>query len=169
MIGSSLRPAVVLVGGVCAAPLVVAQEAAEVAERSWVNDMHPAFMLAFPVSGMLFVLCIIGIALLHDRSMQRERLAAVERLVTAGHTVPRELITGEKPPLMLPEERRRDIRRGIAQLCWAIGIALFFYFTSGQLRAAAWGLLFLLPSLGNFFKAWLTAREIARGTTGDAR
>jgi hypothetical protein len=31
---------------------------------------------------------------------------------------------------------------------------------------AAWGFLFLLPSLGNFAKAWLTAREIARGGNG---
>jgi hypothetical protein len=33
-------------------------------------------------------------------------------------------------------------------------------------RAAAWGLLLIVPGIGNFLKAWLTAREIARGPSG---
>jgi hypothetical protein len=84
--------------------------------------------------------------------------------------VPRELLVHEPQPLTLPEERRRDIRRGIALLCWGIGVAVVFYLVSrDNSRAAAWGLLLIVPALGNFVKAWLTAREIARGPSSGAR
>ena len=79
-------------------------------------------------------------------------------------------MTGQPAPIPLAEERRRDIRRGITLLCWAIAVALVFYIlSSGNLRAAAWGLLWLVPALGNFLKAWLTAREIARGAADGTR
>src|SRR5262245_55025022 len=176
MIGPTLRTAL-LVACLGTAPLAVAQvpeqplqptEETELlpVERRAVDDMHPVEMIVFPALGMVFVLGIVVVALLHDRRMQRDRLSAVERLVTAGHTVPRELFTGEKPPLPLPEERRRDIRRGITLLCWAIAVALIPIIGSGgEWRYGVWGLLFLLPSLGSFFKAWLTAREIERGAS----
>jgi hypothetical protein len=104
--------------------------------------------------------------LFHNRNRDRQRLAAVERLVAGGHPVPRELITGQKPALPLPEERRRDIRHGIALLSVAIAVMLIPVLASGgEWRYGVWGLLFLLPSLGSFFNAWLTAREIARGAS----
>jgi len=43
------------------------------------------------------------------------------------------------------------------------------YATGGMPRAAAWGLLLIVPGIGNFVKAWLTAREIARGPSGGER
>ena len=41
--------------------------------------------------------------------------------------------------------------------------------SAGNPRAAAWGLLLIVPGLGNFVKAWLTAREIARGSADGQR
>jgi hypothetical protein len=109
------------------------------------------------------VLGVVGISLYHDRVKRRERLALAEKLVTAGQPVPPELLVGETPPLPLAEERRRDVRRGITLLAWAIAVALIPIIGSGgEWRYGIWGLLFLLPSLGSFLKAHLTAREIAR-------
>jgi hypothetical protein len=116
--------------------------------------------------GMLMVLGIVALGVFNENRKNRDKLAVIERLVTGGQPVPRELITGEKPPLPLPEERRRDVRRGITLLCWAIAVAAIPVIGSGgEWRYGVWGLLFLLPSLGSFFKAWLTAREIARGAS----
>jgi hypothetical protein len=115
--------------------------------------------------GMLFVLGIIAISFFADSRRTRDRLAVIERLVADGKPVPRELMVNEPRSLTLPEERRREIRRGVAFLCWGIGISVVFYIVSGGvLRAAAWGLLLIVPGLGNFLKAWLTARDIARGS-----
>ncbi|HJR69077.1 MAG TPA: DUF6249 domain-containing protein, partial [Gammaproteobacteria bacterium] len=112
------------------------------------------------------VLGIVAIALLNENRKNRDKMALIERLVTGGQPVPRELLTGEAPQLPLPQERRRDLRRGITLLCWAIAVTLIPVIGSGgEWRYGVWGLLFLLPSLGSFFKAWLTAREIARGTS----
>jgi hypothetical protein len=120
--------------------------------------------------GMLFVLGIIAITFFTDSRRTREKLALVERLIANGQPVPRELMVNEPPKLTLPEERRRDIRRAIAFICWGIGVAVVFYIVSGGLpRAAAWGLLLIVPGLGNFLKASLTARDIARGASDGSR
>jgi hypothetical protein len=158
MIRSTLRRVAVLGAGLCAAPLALAQEAA----------MTPPFGFIGVLGGMgmLMVLGIVALGVFNENRKNRDKLAVIERLVTGGQPVPRELITGEKPPLPLPEERRRDVRRGITLLCWAIAVAAIPVIGSGgEWRYGVWGLLFLLPSLGSFFKAWLTAREIARGAS----
>jgi hypothetical protein len=153
----------VLVAALGAAPLALAQEAATQAP-------HMAFVGMLAGFGMMFVLAIVAVVLHFEQRKRRERLALVEKLVTAGHSVPPELMMDGPLRLTLPEERRRDLRRGIGLLCWAIGIGLVFYLASGgQPRAAGWGLLLLLPALGNFVKAWLTAREIARGSADTSR
>jgi hypothetical protein len=117
----------------------------------------------------MFVLAVVAVSLYHDRAKRRERLALAEKLVAAGQPVPPELLVGENPPLPLAEERRRDVRRGITLLAWAIAVALIPIIGSGgEWRYGVWGLLFLLPSLGSFLKAHLTAREIARRGSADS-
>ena len=129
-----------------------------------------SFIATMAGLSMAFVLGILTIIFVTANRKQRDRLALVEKLVTDGKPVPRELVAMEPAPLTLPEERRRDVRRGVTLLCWAIAIAVVFYIVSGGLpRAAAWGLLFLVPGLGNFLKAWLTARELARGSADGSR
>ena len=157
MNGSTVRRSAVLLAGLCAAPLALAQEAVVQGE---LHDLGAPwqFIATMGGLGMLFVVGILTVIFTTANRKQRDRLATVERLVSAGQPVPRDLLT-EQPILTLPEERRRDIRRGITLLCWAAGIAVVFYIVSGGLpRAAAWGLLFLVLGLGSFLKAWLTAR-----------
>jgi hypothetical protein len=165
MYRSMSRPLAVLFTGLCAAPLALAQEAAEQAQP-W------GFITAVTLGALVIPIAIVAIVNISEYRQTRERLAAVERLATAGHTVPRELMVNEPRRLTLPEERRRDIRRGITLLGWALGLALVLYLVTPPphgLRASAWGLLFLILSLGSFLKGWLTAREIARGTADDGR
>jgi len=164
MIGSTFRRLAVLGMGSLATPLAFAQLPLQ--ESAAEEMMESLAMIALPVIVMVLVLGIVALALFHDRNKNRERLGAIERLVTSGQPVPPELITGEKPQLPLPQERRRDIRRGVTLLCWAIAVAAIPVIGSGgEWRYGVWGLLFLLPSLGSFFKAWLTGREIARGAS----
>ena len=164
MIVSTYRRLAVLGIGLAGTQLAVAQEI--LVESAGEEMMETLLMVALPLIAMVFVLGIIAIALFHDRTKNRERLSSIERLVATGQPVPRELITGEVPLLPLPQERRRDMRRGITLLCWAIAVAAIPVIGSGgEWRYGVWGLLFLLPSLGSFFKAWLTGREIARGAS----
>jgi hypothetical protein len=163
MIGSTLMRGATLLTTLAATPLALAQEPSVMPE-------HWPFVALMAGLGMLFVIGIVIVALWHDRAVRRERLALVERLVTAGNPVPPALLTDGPTPLPLAQERRRDARRGITLLCWAIAIAVVFYFASGgQLRTVGWGLLPLILSLGSFLKAWLTSREIARGADADSR
>jgi hypothetical protein len=163
MNGSLLRRTAVLIAGIGAAPLALAQGTAA-------NVPPWSFIATMAGLGLLFAFGIVTVVHTTANRKQRERLATVERLVNAGKPVPQELMTGQPAPLPLPEERRRDIRRGITLLCGAIAVGLLFYIlSSGNLRAAAWGLLWLVPALGNFLKAWLTAREIAGGAAGGTR
>jgi hypothetical protein len=161
MNGSTLRHLAGAFAGLGTASLALGQEVAGQAPP-W------SFITGISAVGMLLPIAIIGIIFYNERRKDNERVAAIERLVTAGHTVPPELAPGP-PRVTLPEERRRDVRRGITLLCWGLAVALTLYLTSGLPRAAAWGLLFLIPSLGSFLKAKLTARELARGAAHGAR
>lgn len=162
MTSSTLIRTGALLASLVATPLALAQEAA--------MPPHWGFIGMMAGFGMIFVLGIVAIVLLTSNRAQRHRLALVEKLITDGKPVPRELMVNEPRHLTLPEEHRRDIRRGIAFLCWGLGLGVVFYIVSGgNPRAAAWGLLFIVPGLGNFLKAWLTARDIARGLADGSR
>jgi hypothetical protein len=157
MNGSTLGRSAVWLTSLWTAPMAFAQEAATPVPHWGFIGMMAGF-------GMIFVLGIVTIVLLTNNRAQRHRLALVEKLITDGKPVPRELMVSEPRQLTLPEEQRRDIRRAIAFLCWGLGLGVVFYLVSGgNPRAAAWGLLFIVPGLGNLLKAWLTARELARG------
>src|ERR1700741_5279062 len=164
MNGSTFLRAGPLAIGLGAAPLALAQPLAVTPPPHW------TFIAVMAGMGMLMVLGILAMLFFNENRKNREKLAVVERLVTGGQPVPRELMINEPRQLTLPEQRRHDIRRGIAFLCSGIGIGVVFYIVSGgNPRAAAWGLLFIVPGLGNFLKAWLTAREIARGSADGSR
>ena len=159
MLRSTLIRTGALVTSLAATPLAFAQEPATSPPWGFVGVMGGM--------GLLLVLGILVVIFFNDTRKHRDRLATVERLVTNGQPVPRELMTNEPRQLTLPEQYRHDIRRAIAFLCWGIGISLVLYMLStGNPRAAAWGLVLVVPGLGNFLKAWLTAREIARGLAG---
>jgi len=167
MIGSTTRRAAALIGFFSLVQLALAQApvAPSQSQQLIAHDMT-AFVGLMAALGLLFVAAIVATVHYFQTRQARERLSLIERLVVADKPVPRHLITGEIPPLPLPDERRRDIRRGITLLCWAISVfAIPVIGSGGEWRYGVWGLLFLLPSLGSFVKAWLTAREIARGAS----
>jgi Domain of unknown function (DUF6249) len=173
MIRSTLLRAGALVTSLAAAPLALAQQtlpAPGTAPAPAGMPEHWGFIGVMAGMGLLFTLGIIAIVFFTENRRQRQKLALVERLVTGGQPVPRELMTNEPRMLTLPEQYRHDIRRAIAFMCWGIGFSVVFYMLSaGNPRSAAWGLLLILPGLGNFLKAWLVAREIARGSADGTR
>jgi len=167
MNGSTTWRAATLIGFFSVAHLALAQAPVAPSQNQQLvaHDMT-AFIGLMVALGTLFVVAIVATVHYFQTRQARERLSLIERLVLADKPVPRHLITGEIPPLPLPDERRRDIRRGITLLCWAISVfAIPVIGSGGQWRYGVWSLLFLLPSLGSFFKAWLIAREIARGAS----
>jgi len=160
MFRSSLIRTGTLIATLSAASVAVAQQAATQPPWEFVGLLGGA--------AMLMVVGILAVVFFNDSRKNRDKLATVERLVRDGQPVPRELMTNEPRLLSLPEQYRHDIRRAVAFLCWGIGISVVFYLLSaGNPRAAAWGLLLIVPGIGNFVKAWLTARDIARGSAGD--
>ena len=169
MNGSTLLRPGALVIGLGVAPLALAQFPPQVLGAATPGPPW-SFIATMAGMGMLLAVGIIAIVFFNESRRSREKLALVERLLAEGKPVPRELMVNELRQLTLPEERRQDMRRGITWLCWALGIAVVFYFVSGrQPSALAWGLLPLILSLGSFLKAWLTAREIARSAAGGPR
>jgi Flp pilus assembly protein TadB len=111
---------------------------------------------------MLFVLGIIFIALQSASRIERNRFELIERLLARGERVPPELLRrhNDLPP---EEQRRRDLRRGIVLLAWGLGVGIVFYIVSGgQLRAAAWSLIFLFLSAASFLNWYLSDRLEAR-------
>jgi hypothetical protein len=154
-------------GSVWAASPALAQEGARQPQQL----QDPSFAMALPIILLVSVVPIVIVAIINysEYRQNRERLAAVERLVTAGHAVPPELMVPGEPRVTLAQEQRRDVRLGITLLCWALAVALAFYLITGEPRWASWGLLFLIPGLGSFVKARLTGRELARGAPNGAR
>ena len=164
MFRSNLIRTGALVASLGLASLAFAQEPSTSTPPPW------AFIGVMGGMAMLMTLGILALVFFNDSRKNRDKLALVERLVTDGKPVPRELMAYGPPQLSLPEQRRHDLRRGIAFLCWGIGFSVVFYILSrGNPGAAAWGLLLIVPGLGNFLKAWLTAREIARGSAAGQR
>jgi hypothetical protein len=119
-------------------------------------------------SGTVFLLGVIGMAFVFSFRKTRQRLELIERLIGQGHPVPPQLLFGKAVPLPPREQQRVDLRRGIALLGWAIGISLLMYFGFGQLRAAAWGLLFLFLSLASFVNAYFSGRAARERDGSDA-
>jgi uncharacterized protein DUF6249 len=116
--------------------------------------------------GILFVLTIIGMTFYLDYAKGRQRAALITQFLEKGQPVPPELwgVRGVPPRTGLSAAARRRVytHRGIAALCWGLGLSLFSYWTSGgQLRAFAWAVLLFFVSAGAFINAWLAAREMS--------
>ena len=91
MNGSTLRRSAVLLAGLCAAPLALAQEALGQGE---LQNLGPpwGFITAISLGGMLIPIAIVAIINFTEIRQNRERLATIERIVAAGQTVPPELM-----------------------------------------------------------------------------
>jgi hypothetical protein len=111
MIGSTLLRAGTLVTSLGLAPLALAQDAAT--QPPW------GFVGVLGGMAMLMAFGIIAIVFFNDSRKSRDKLGLIERLVTSGQPVPRELMVNEPRQLTLPEQYRHDVRRAIAFLGWA--------------------------------------------------
>ena len=125
--------------------------------ESPVTDI-PGHVFVFAGMGMLFVLGIITIVFYFTSRVERARFELIERLLARGERIPPGVF--KRPNELTPEEeRRRDFRRGIVLLAWGLGVGLVFYILShGQLRAAAWSLIFLFLSGASFLNWYLSNR-----------
>ena len=169
MNGSTLLRPGALVIGLGVAPLALAQFPPQVLGAATPGPPW-SFIATMAGMGMLLAVGIMAIVFFNESRRSREKLALVERLVAEGKPVPRELMVNELRQLTLPEERRRDMRRGITWLCWALGIAVVFYYrVRATTERGGVGIAALILSLGSFLKAWLTAREIARSAADGPR
>jgi hypothetical protein len=121
------------------------------------DQMGMAIIIAGIISGNLFVLGVVAIALYFGSKAERNKLDVIAKLIEKGHRVPREMFMKKVLPSVV-EQRRRDRRRGVSALCWAIGVALAFYFLGGNPRGSAWGLIFLFVSIGSFVNLYLSKR-----------
>jgi hypothetical protein len=127
------------------------------AQEPPMGQMGMAIIIAGIISGNLFVLGVVAIALYFGSKAERNKLDVIARLIENGHRVPREMFMKKVLP-SVEEQRRRDRRRGVSALCWAVGVALTFYLLGGNPRGSAWGLIFLFVSIGSFINLYLSRR-----------
>ncbi len=111
----------------------------------------------FPIAGMIFVLCIIAMNLYAAYRTEKKRHELLSAFISADREIPAELL----PPTPAQAEairRHEDIRRGIWMLSWGVGIAMALVIYTGEIRMAAWSLIFLLLAAGSFFNAFVLSR-----------
>jgi predicted PurR-regulated permease PerM len=119
--------------------------------------MATAVVVAGMIGSLVFTLGCVGLALYFASKHERHKLDTISKLVASGHPVPREMFLKKVLP-SVEDQRRRDRRRGVSALCWAVGVALTFYLLGGDPRAPAWGLIFLFVSIGSFVNLYLSTR-----------
>jgi hypothetical protein len=124
---------------------------------------YPGSVGTLVLAGMalLFVLAVLALSLYSAARRHQSRLELIERLLDKGQPVPSELLRWPDDPM--PEvQRRRDFRRGITLLCWALSAGLVLY-ELFNLRATAFALILVFLSAGSFLNWYLAARTTATG------
>ena len=132
------------------------------------NDMTDMTLaIAGMIIGIVFVLGVLATVFYFRFKQDRYRLDTVAKFIEKGQPVPRELLSALPPMPTVAEQRRRDLRRGVWMLAWAVGVALAAYFLSDQIRTAAWSLIFLSLSAGSFVNLYLSRRIEGEGKADD--
>ena len=117
----------------------------------------PANMLVVAAGmGLGLIAMLLPFVLVYLASKRRNEV--IRLLIENGREIPPELLRRldgrRETPTSAADRRNNDIRGGIVCLFLAIGIALALYLTSGQLRSAAWSLILVFLSVGNFINAF---------------
>ena len=128
--------------------VALAQHGPDVAERA--NILVVAGGMGLGLIAMLLPFVLVYL-------VSKRRNEVIRLLIENGREIPPELLRaldGRRETPTSPADRRtNDIRVGIVCLFLAIGVALALYLTSGELRSAAWSLILVFLSLGNFVNA----------------
>ena len=149
---------------VCASLLVqpllaLAQEVAPLPQRGL------DFYVVFPA--MLLGLAVLVVVFLLVGRANRARYETVKLLIEKGQGVPPEFFAPHRPVAqsraLTPEELMGyAVGWGVTWTCLGLGISAASYVSTGQVRSAAWGLIFVFLGIGSFINAALIRRQIAK-------
>jgi hypothetical protein len=96
----------------------------------------------------------------------KARYETMKLLIEKGQELPPELVAPHRPPMPrnmeLWEYRGYAIGWGNTFTCLGLGISLASYLSSGDWRAAAWGLVFVFLGIGSFINAAVVHRQIKK-------
>ncbi|HEY7672664.1 MAG TPA: DUF6249 domain-containing protein [Gammaproteobacteria bacterium] len=119
----------------------------------------PAMLLGFGVLAVVFALVARA---------TKARYETIKLLIEKGQELPPELLAPHRPPvprsLTLAELQGYAVGWGVTWTCLGLGISVASYASSGELRSAAWGLVFLFLGIGSFINAAIIRRQIKAAT-----
>jgi hypothetical protein len=119
----------------------------------------PAVLLGLAVLVVVFVLIV--------RS-NKARHETIRLMIEKGQEIPPEFFAPHRPPVPTKEPLALDYYRGMAigwgvtWTCLGLGIGLANYLSSGNIRAAAWGLIFVFLGIGSFINAAIIHWQIKK-------
>lgn len=107
-----------------------------------------AVTMIIPFAGMataITILWIIFSAILKSEKMKQE---SIKQFLEKGKDVPRELLVDAGNPGTWPQKPTNDLRRSVIWLSVGIGMALFAWLISNNIRGMALGIPFIMVGLG---------------------
>ena len=125
------------------------------------------YTVVFPA--MLLGLAVLAVVFVLVRHRNKARYETIKLLIEKGQEVPPEFYAPHRPPVpgnrytLTPEELKGyAVGWGVTWTCLGLGVGAANYFSSGELRSAAWGLIFVFLGLGSFINATIIRWQIAK-------
>jgi hypothetical protein len=128
---------------------------------------QPPFV--FAGAAVLLGLAALGVIFTLIARATKARYETMRLLIEKGKELPPELVAPHRPPMSknmtLADYRGYAIGWGNTFTCLGLGISLASYLSSGNWRAAAWGLIFVFLGIGSFINAAIIHWQIKKQTT----
>lgn len=146
--------------------LALAQETLARNAQGEVVGLGVDYAVVFPA--MLLGLALLVVVFLLIGRANRARYETVKLMIEKGQEIPPEFFAPHRPHALPKEGLTLDYYRGMAigwgvtWTCLGLGISAASYVSSGQLRSAAWGLIFVFLGLGSFINAAIVHWQIKK-------